>query len=81
MGETNLSDGAKRLLERMRQAEGHWLSASEGRANRDAMNELQDKVLATHGEHHGRDGFKLTRSGENYEISQDKKPRKKRSTK
>lgn len=62
----SLSEGAKRVLKRMKAAEGHWLSLASARSVRDEISELQDELLATPGSLHGIDGYILTTKGENW---------------
>lgn len=79
-----LTESARMLLRRMQSAEGHWISASEGRTHNKAVNELMDGVYATYGQLHSRDGIVLTFKGRNAKVPPPPKPvveKKKPSTK
>lgn len=65
-----LSSSAVRVLKQMKKAENFFLSASEARANRDAMSELQDHALVIWGKSNDNEGYVLTHRGKGFKIEQ-----------
>jgi hypothetical protein len=68
---TELSSAAERLIVRMKQAEGNWISVSEGHSHQSALRELESVGFIGYGQNHGRDGYILSYFGLRHEVSSE----------